>query len=349
MSSGDAMTAPVHDVPVDAIAGVLREHYGVECRALERLGGECDQNYRVADQKGRSFLCKITHPSEDHASTRQQTQVLESLEQAAPDLPVQHVIRALSGERWCELVSPEGARTYLRLLSYLPGVPMHQVPPSPGLNRSLGGVHASLCAALRDTHLSVPDRTLLWDLGQAGQLPALLPHINDEHMRNLVARRLEDFLQNVLPVLGGLRRQLIHNDLNPHNILADASTGRVTGIIDFGDMVEAPLVQDVAIAASYLFSGDAPIQACAEYVRAFDVVYPLERDEIAVLFPVMMARLAMTVVITEWRAAMHPANRSYILRNNAHARAGLLLGARLTNSEVLAKLQPTARDAIAGD
>ncbi len=41
-----------------------------------------------------------------------------------------------------------------------------------------------------------------------------------------------------MPQLAGLRHQVIHNDLNLHNVLVDPKDGaRVAGVIDFGDMV----------------------------------------------------------------------------------------------------------------
>ena len=66
-------------------------------------------------------------------------------------------------------------------------------------------------------------------------------------------RLLEGFERHAVPLLRGLRRQVIHNDFNPHNVLADAvDDTRIAGVIDFGDMVHAPLVQDLATACAYL-------------------------------------------------------------------------------------------------
>jgi hypothetical protein len=47
--------------------------------------------------------------------------------------------------------------------------------------------------------------------------------------------------------------------------------------------------------------------------------------------------MAMTVVISSWRAARYPANRNYILRNNAAAWARLRRMAKLSRDQ--AKLQ----------
>ena len=60
------------------------------------------------------------------------------------------------------------------------------------------------------------------------------------------------FTEHARPALPGLRAQAIHNDLNLYNVLVDPRDHDViAGILDFGDMVRAPLVNDLAVAASY--------------------------------------------------------------------------------------------------
>ncbi len=41
------------------------------------------------------------------------------------------------------------------------------------------------------------------------------------------------------------------------------------------------------------------------------------------MLDLVMARLVITVLITEWRATRYPENRAYIMRNNGLAWAGL--------------------------
>lgn len=121
------------------------------------------------------------------------------------------------------------------------------------------------------------------------------------------------------PALPGLRAQAIHNDLNLYNVLVDPRDHDViAGILDFGDMVRAPLVNDLAVAASYqLEPGADPLAPAIRFAAAYHAVSPLQEAELDVLFDLMMARLAMVVAIGGWRAARYPDNADYILRNNA--------------------------------
>ena len=123
--------------------------------------------------------------------------------------------------------------------------------------------------------------------------------------------------ERVLPRFGNLRWQVIYNDLNPSNVLVDPDDpDRVVGIIDFGDMVRAPLIVDVAVAATYqLRHTPDPFEAATQFIAAYHSVTPLEETETDLLFDLVATRLAMSVIINTWRATLYPENRDYIMRN----------------------------------
>ena len=72
----------------------------------------------------------------------------------------------------------------------------------------------------------------------------------------MVATALDRFDAQVAPVLGGLRAQVVHNDLGRANVLVD-DRGAVSGIIDFGDMTHTALVCDLAVAIGDVVNGRA--------------------------------------------------------------------------------------------
>ncbi|GLQ79138.1 hypothetical protein GCM10007881_26550 [Mesorhizobium huakuii] len=69
----------------------------------------------------------------------------------------------------------------------------------------------------------------------------------------------------------------------------------------------------------------------------------MRQDEIAALPVLIATRLAMTVIITNWRASQYPENRDYILRNQKSAVAGLLALAALPADQVNEKFQSAAQ------
>ena len=101
---------------------------------------------------------------------------------------------------------------------------------------------------------------LPWDIQRADEVAPLLAHVADPARRALAERAMARFTEHARPALPGLRAQAIHNDLNLYNVLVDPRDHDViAGILDFGDMVRAPLVNDLAVAASYQLE-PAPIR-----------------------------------------------------------------------------------------
>lgn len=118
-----------------------------------------------------------------------------------------------------------------------------------------------------------------------------------------------------------MRSQIIHNDFNPDNILVSDEDGlNVSGIIDFGDMIQAPLINDLATAAAYQpIDNTDPLKNLADLAACYHKKLPLASIELDILFDLVRARQVMIVAITEWRAARQSSNRDYILRNNPRA------------------------------
>ena len=118
-----------------------------------------------------------------------------------------------------------------------------------------------------------------------------------------------------------LRSQVIHNDYHLYNVLvAPDDHARIVGIIDFGDMLHAPLVGEVATAAAFHMAGNAdPFEGPAQFVAAYHATLPLTDVEQEIVADLMATRHLVTALISEWRAARYPENRAYIMRHNPAA------------------------------
>lgn len=227
--------------------------------------------------------------------------------------------------------APDGQSRVVRLIAYLPGTPMPQTPRSAAQRKSVAEMLGFLDTALAGFKHPAGDLALPWDLQRADDMQVLLPHVPAAHDAGLVEQAFDDFATRAKPVLAALRRQPIHNDFNLYNLLASPDdSSRIAGILDFGDMVCAPVVNDLAVAASYQIDADhTPLETIAEFVAAYHAVHPLTDQEIDVLFTLIRARLAMVVSISGWRAARHPDNAPYLLRNNAVSWARLAACAQI--------------------
>lgn len=309
----------------DDAARLARSGFGLACAEVRPLTAERDQNLHLRREDGSEWVMKVANPSEARSITDFQTAALRHLERAAPGLPVPRVRSALDGADEIVAALPDGRRSVVRVLNWLEGRPLVQAPRSRRQRENLARCLAGIGRAFEGFSHPGQNHYLQWDISHLDRLADLVPAIEDGRARAAVSAVLADFAATVRPALPGLRRQVIYNDLNFHNVLVDAADpDRIAGIIDFGDIATAPLVNDLAVAASYQLGAEAGRDHAAEFIAAYHRELPLREEEIRLLPLLIEARLATTLLITGYRARLHPENAAYILRNNAPARAALL-------------------------
>jgi hydroxylysine kinase len=261
-------------MPEGQAAEIARQYYGVQASAL-RLPSEHDDTFRLALNDGSARFLRVSPPDPALAGTAPAgsapagsaevsflTAILCHLASAAPDLPVQRIVRSLDGAPEVWLRSADGAADRIaRMTTFLDGSLLRDVPSCPGLRRDIGATLAALSRALRRFTHPAAHRTHLWDLQNA---PALRAHVDqlpdagtgagtgpgvDARLRGQLLAVLDRFEHAVRPALAGTPVQVIHTDFHGDNLLADS--GRITGVLDFGDSLIGPVAMDVAVAACY--------------------------------------------------------------------------------------------------
>lgn len=318
--TASALESPPASLSTAAAEALALDVYGLAAQARP-LVSERDQNFHLRARDGAEYVLKITNAAEDPAVAEMQTLALRHVAAADPGAVVQRVVPTASGALSAVLPGPTGDQI-VRLMTFLPGVMLHRAASTPAQRRSLGAAHARLTLALQGFSHPAQDHVLLWDLKQAPSLRRLLPFVGDAGRRALAEAALDRFEARVAPILPGLPAQVVHNDLNPHNVVVDPDdTDRVCGILDFGDMVATPRVCDTAIAASYQLAHG--LEALCDYVAAYHAALPLAPAELETLYDLVAMRMATSVLISEWRAGRYPENAEYILRNHPAAVTGL--------------------------
>ncbi|MFD2238293.1 phosphotransferase [Aureimonas populi] len=318
---------------------IAARHYGITGRATPLIG-EKDANFRLDAADGGRFFLKILHPGESAGVSSMHTLALLHVEARAPELPVQRVVRTRAG-RADFRIGLGGEERTVRLTDFTPGLAQKETEPSPAQARAVGEVLARLQGALADFRHPAEDHETSWDMARAGLLRAVLPLVRDETERALLTEILDAFDARLAPRLAALPRQMAHNDFNKDNILVDpAAPERIAGIIDFGDMLRTPVVCDVAVAAAYQLGegGDDPLAAALPFLSGHGALNPLSEEEIALLPTAILTRMAMRLLVTQWRADRLPERADYILRNSPSVRAQLRAFAAYAPGEASARI-----------
>ncbi|MGN6304513.1 MAG: phosphotransferase [Mesorhizobium sp.] len=324
------------------IKDVLATSYGIQ-GTVKLLTSERDLTAHVMAAEGdREFVFKVANSSEDPAVVDLQNKALDYIALTPCEVPVPEVIRSVDGARQIVL-DIGGSRHVARMLSYLQGMPVYLTQSTVRQRRALGTSLGKLSLALAGFTHPAAGHEILWDLKHTAKLEERTQYIDDAAKRELVETILRRFRDNVKMVEPSLRHQVVHNDFNLHNVLVDQSDhDKVSGILDFGDIVDAPLIYDVAVACSYQVpdTGD-PLSLATEFLSAYHAVNPLSEEEIDLLFDLINTRNAMTVTITEWRSKLYPENSTYILRNNPRATLALERYTTISRDEARAAFRAT--------
>lgn len=289
----DTLRPPAFELAT--LRSIARETYDLtgEWKPLE---GERDQNFSITEGRGGTWVFKICNPNEPAAVLRCQAEALEHIALTDPALPVPRLRRSLAGEATPQVMINDTAH-HLMLLSYLPGQVIGNRTLAPEAMTELGKLVARLGKALRGFVSAGPaERRLVWDNRHVLTLRPYVEKLPAD--LKVIARRLLDRFENELqPKLAKLRSQIIHGDVHPYNALTDGS-GEFTGIIDFGDMVHATLVQDVAnCLADFLMPGASEADTLFAFTRGYCSIMPLEEDELDILLDMIEVRLLMTPLI----------------------------------------------------
>jgi 4-aminobutyrate aminotransferase-like enzyme/Ser/Thr protein kinase RdoA (MazF antagonist) len=299
------------DFSIEAAAALLAEHYGLS-GALSPLASERDQNFRVETPDGEIFILKIVNAAEPEVESDFQTALLAHLGIHAGDLPVPHVRPTLAGTSLARATSACGASHRIRLVSWVAGQPLAETGRGEAALVSLGRMLGRFDAALKGFMHPGALRDLDWDIRNADRSAERLRHVASPEDRALLERFLARFASLSLR-LATLRAAVIHNDANDWNVLVDhADHDRISGLIDFGDALHAPVVAEVAIAAAYAgLDHPDPIGAAGAIARGFHAEYPLLEEEIDLLYDLIAMRLVTSVTISASRSD-HTGDNPYL-------------------------------------
>ena len=290
---------------------IAQEHYGIRATAIHALPSELDRNYRLQSASGERYVLKIAHSSVSDSVLDLQNKTQRHLRKTMDIFP--QIIPAASGEDIIRIHANDGESYRARLLRYIEGIPLCDFRPhSDALLADIGRQLGALSAAMQGFSHQEKRLHYRWNIGNLSQVArygADLPPAK----KSLLEHFLRLYEDEVAPTLPQLRHSFSYNDPNDTNILVRAqgpARPRVAGMIDFGDMVYGATVADLAVALAYIMMGsERPLDQATSVVRAYHGAFPLREVELRLLFPLIGARLCLSVCISWHQQKQEPDNR----------------------------------------
>ncbi|MGA7538591.1 MAG: phosphotransferase [Steroidobacteraceae bacterium] len=333
------MVAQSRPVPEERAVALIRERYGVKATAT-RLTGERDENFKLTAPDGAEYVLKIANSAESAAVTDLQIGALAHLARIDAALPVPRMLPALDGEVQVRFADSAGIERTARILTYLPGRLLAESVRSSAQRAACGRLGGRLSRALGRFDHPAAERAVIWDVRHVGYLARLLEQMPRFPFRASARGLLARIAPQVEARLPAMRQQVVHNDLNPRNLLVDPmDESRVLGVIDFGDLTRTALIADVGVCAAELIAPDcgdprSARECVLDVVRGYHECVPLLQPELAILGTLVAARLLMNVVVHEWHVHHNPSSRHFAPLDAQFMRVQLELADRLPAEEI---------------
>jgi 4-aminobutyrate aminotransferase-like enzyme/Ser/Thr protein kinase RdoA (MazF antagonist) len=304
------MEIPSPALSLERAATILAERYG-RSGPLRSLGSHQDQNVMVDDADGR-FILKISNPGFSHEGLLAQNAAMLHL--AERDLPFRAPVPLPDADGALIGQVTEGDATYdVRLVTFLDGRPLSDFDYlAPVVLRRQGWLAGAAAVALADFDHPGLDRTLQWDVRHASDVvTAFGPSIPDADGRADIEQQMARAQQSIDALAPRLRVAVCHADVTDVNVVASVNAAGQPwpdGLIDFGDILRTWLAGDVAVAGGSLIGHDTDdaLGVIVNVLRGYHSAFPLNADEVAALWPLVIARAASNVASSEHQMRLEP-------------------------------------------
>ncbi|HMQ07722.1 MAG TPA: aminotransferase class III-fold pyridoxal phosphate-dependent enzyme [Saprospiraceae bacterium] len=272
---------------------IAENFYGLK-GAISHLPGEVDFNFKIhCDDGKRNYILKASPPKVDFLYIEFQMNLLGYLNQNSNIAP--SIISNLSRQTHFQY-EEQGNMYTIRVLSWIEGTIWSQLQcKEPSHYITLGETMGKITAGLFDFDHPLARRTFRWDISQAMWVQYYLDIHADED--KVVLERCIELFRSVEGKLASCRKSVVHNDANENNIICHQD--RVKAVIDFGDAIFTQTINDVAISITYgCIDAKDPLEAATYILKGYHSVFPLERDEVDILYELISARMMISLTIS---------------------------------------------------
>ncbi|MDG1734454.1 MAG: aminotransferase class III-fold pyridoxal phosphate-dependent enzyme [Crocinitomicaceae bacterium] len=285
----------------------ISQAFGIVPIEIKKLNGYENENYLITAKDARFIFKSYPNNKKTKALLEAECGALLHLQKEGPlstPIPV-----AFSCGSFVKTLHIEKKTKLCRMLTFLPGNFLGDAPATHVLMESLGAFLAELNKKLSDFHsYALEARNYAWDLQNLHLNKKHIKHISSPEKRRLVLYFFQQFETHVSPLIPSLRKSFIHSDFNEWNVLIEGN--RVVGLIDFGDMVYSPVINEVATALTYLtYDKETFFEWATPFLKAYHNIIPLKETEVELLYYLIATKLCISVCQSSNAKRQQPENK----------------------------------------
>ena len=285
----------------------LKENYSFLYKkkfSLKSLNSERDRNFLIHINKKNNYVLKISNSEESLDLLDLQDYVLnklnkrKSLNKYIPK-KIHKIIKIYT--------DLDNRKCYVRLLSYIEGKMYASVKHNSYIENSLGSLLGNLSKELQNIIQPSAFRKFEWDPSNIKWITKEIKMFKGINKLTIL-RNLKEHNFFVSKNIDKLRFSLTHGDANNYNLVVNKNT--ITGLLDYGDMIYAPSINDLAVSLSYALMNKKDIYSTLKnIIIPYHKIFPITFDETFSLMSLVKARLTITVVMAEKQRKKFPNNR----------------------------------------
>lgn len=285
---------------------LLQSEFGFQKVEIKKLNGYVNINYLVKTGTSK-YIFKTYSPNKEMQSLveiENETLIfLHKTYQNKFPKPIQFIDGS-----YVKTLEIEGKETICRMLSFLDGEFLKDVTHTDSLFQSIGIFLAQMDIELKKLNIyTIKAKKWTLDIQYLNLNKKYINDIPNIKDRNTVKYFFQQFEEEVEPRLPELRKQIIHNDANDWNVLV--KNGEVSGLIDFGDMVYSPLINELAVVITYAcFDKENPLEWASIILKSYHSKLPVEEKEIKILYYLIAARLVISICNSAHLTKLNPEN-----------------------------------------
>ena len=308
------MNLQVHKMTTKQAEKILFETYTIVGKA-SLLPGEIDTNFKIQIDGKDAYILKISPENSDEHELDFQQSILAFLADKNTAVIAPKIVLD-TNHKTISTISLDAKTTLkVRLLTWIDGRIWASVNPKLNdLHFSLGEKAGEITKALQGFHHPKAERIFDWDIAQGLWTKKHLYLFNPEE-KELVSYFLNTF-ESVQNKYSELRKSVVHNDANDHNILVSeiGINPKVTAIIDFGDAVKTQIINDLAVACAYaIMDKNDPLDAALPIVKGYHTSFALEEKELEFLYVLIAMRLVISVTKSAINKIENPENKYLVI------------------------------------
>ena len=278
---------------------------------LYKLNSERDINFVIFIQNKKKYVLKISNPSEELDILKYQDRLIDHLG-SSKDL--KKFIPQICHKKIVKYLDKKNRECFVRILSYIEGQMYGDINTNTVIEKSLGELLGKISIQLKSFFDKAAYRKFIWDPSNINWIYKDIKNFTG-NKKLILLKCFSEYKKFVKDNLKRLRYSITHSDPNNFNLVV--KNNKVNGLLDYGDSIYAPTINDLAICLSYsLMNNNNIYSTLKNIIFEYHNLFPINEDEINSLISLCKSRLMITVVMAKKQRIKYPSNTYLSISEN---------------------------------